>query len=86
MARGWGSKSVEDQISEKEEQARLPKREKLTPTEAALREKRDGLLLARTRTVNDLESARDGRYRTLLEQRLAHLDAELAALETTGSD
>ena len=79
MARGWESKSVEDQIAEKESQVSSTAR-KYSPEEAAQREKREGLMLARTRTMTDLESARDGRYRALLERTLAHLVADLAAL------
>ncbi len=80
MARGWESKSVEDQISEKESQTPKPG-QKLSPKQAAERDKREGLLLVRARTLTDLQGARDARYRALLERTLAHLDAQLAELD-----
>jgi hypothetical protein len=80
MARGWESKAIEDQIGAAEAEREARSRPALTPEEAALRERRNGLLLARARTVASLEAAADPRYRALLERSLAHLDAELAAL------
>src|SRR6185436_7748531 len=77
MARGWESKSVEDQISEKQEAKTLTGK-KLTVEEKHKSEHRSGLLLARANTLTSLDSATDPRYRALLERRLAHLDAELA--------
>jgi len=81
MARGWESKAIEDQIGAAEAEREARSRPTLTYEEAALRERRNGLLLARARTVASLASATDARYRALLERSLAHLDAELAALE-----
>jgi hypothetical protein len=43
--------------------------------------KRDSLELSRTRIVNDLEAATHHRYRVMLENALAHLDAELRKLD-----
>ncbi len=83
MARGWESKSVEDQISEKESQTAKPG-QRLNSKQAAEREKRESLLLARTRTMKDLQNARDARYRALLERTLAHLDTQLAELDIAG--
>ena len=81
MARGWESKSVEDQINERNNAAAETARTKLTPDEAERRTKKEGILLARTRTVSVLESTRDERYRALLERTLAHLDSQLADLD-----
>jgi hypothetical protein len=83
MARGWESKSVEDQISQKENQNTSTGNSKITRKEVVRREKRDGLVLARTRTMSDLQSARDTRYKALLERTLAHLNNQLAELERT---
>jgi hypothetical protein len=80
MARGWESKSVEDQIGAREAEAEASHRRQLSPAEAELMERRNGLLLARARTLASLESASDSRYRALLERTLAHLDTQLAAL------
>ena len=80
MARGWESKAIEDQIGAAEAEREARSRPVLTSEESAFRERRNGLLLARARTVASLEAATDPRYRALLERSLAHLDAELAAL------
>lgn len=80
MARGWESKSVEDQIAEKESQAKTAKARQ-SPEEVLRRNKREGLLMARTRTLTAMETVKDGPHRALYERTLAHLDAELAALE-----
>ena len=78
MARGWESKSVEDQINERE--AEKPAGKKPTPLEIQRNSKRDSILLARARTVGAMESARDERYREQLKRALEHLDSELEKL------
>ena len=82
MARGWESKSVEDQISEKENPSTKKQSPRLTRTQNVLRQKRDGLVLARAHTLSNLESASDVRYKALLERTLAHLDSQIANLES----
>jgi hypothetical protein len=82
MARGWESKSVEDQIQEKQEAAANASRPQLTPEEAQLQAKREGLQMARTRTLSSLQTVCDARYRAHLERVLADLDAQLRALES----
>ena len=84
MARGWESKSVEDQINQRNAEtdaAGKTKLSPLSPAEVQRRIKREGILLARSRTVTTLESTRDARYRALLERTLAHLDSQLADLD-----
>jgi hypothetical protein len=81
MARGWESKSVEEQISQKENPSNKPRNSRLTREQAAIGEKRASLILARTRTLSDLESVRDDRYRALLKRTLAHLESELVELD-----
>jgi len=80
MARGWESKSVEDQISAREEAAAAGERPRRTPEELELQGKRDGLLMVRTRTLSSLQTACDGRYRAHLERVLADIDAQLRSL------
>ena len=80
MARGWDSKSVEDQIQEREANASKPLKEKLTPEEFERRTRRESLLMARTRTLTSLQTACGGRYRAHLEQVLADLERQLAEL------
>ena len=80
MARGWESKSVEDQISEWQAAAKSSQKDKLSPQDLERKAKRVGILLARTRTLTALESSRDDRYRALLQRTLEHLDSELEKL------
>jgi hypothetical protein len=82
MARGWESKSVEEQISAREAEAQRSAKTTFTPQQRELQSRRDGLLLMRTRTLSAIQSARDEVYRKQQEHALAHLDAELAQLET----
>jgi hypothetical protein len=77
MARGWESKSVEDQIREREEQLSKRPREKQTPEELERQVRRESLLMARTRTLSSLQMACGGRYRAHLEQVLLDLDRQL---------
>lgn len=84
MARGWESKSVESQMDSAEaaQAARSGARRK-TPDEVERESKLHGLMLSRTRVLNDIQSALNPRYRLQLEQALAHLEREIARL---GSD
>jgi len=81
MARGWESKSVEDQILEKETAKAQNRPENPATSEGIHREKQRSLELARTRTLHDFESATDPRYKALLQRTLNYLDAELAKLQ-----
>jgi hypothetical protein len=82
MARGWESKSVEEQIDATKAEREARAKPELTDYERKRKTRKDGLLLARTRIIKDLESARNHRYRELLERNLAHIDMELAKFET----
>ena len=81
MARGWESKSVEDQINEREAEAERLGKQKTSPVDIEQKTKREGIQLARARTAAVLESTRDERYRALLKRTLDHLDSELGKLE-----
>jgi len=81
MARGWDSKSVEDQIGAAEEEKASRRKPAVTAEERERRSRQTGLLLSRAKIVKDLEAAADPRYRTLLERTLAHLDAQIAAAD-----
>jgi hypothetical protein len=82
MARGWESKSVEDQIA-----ARLDARndgraasapaDRPSPEDAGRRTKREGLLLSRARMTAALGAAGNPQYRAMLESAIAHLDSQL---------
>ena len=80
MARGWESKSVEDQITEHQTESNAPGQQRATRKEVEQRAKRESIRLARSRTITALESTQDERYRALLERTLQHLDSELAKL------
>ena len=79
MARGWESKSVEDQIQsarDREGNTRI----RLTPEQLEVKRKRDSLLLQRTRMLLQIEKCQDVRYRSTLESGLAYLETELTGL------
>jgi hypothetical protein len=79
MARGWESKSVEEQQAESAV-ARDPSRPRLTTGQWARQEREQGLQLARAHITQQLERTQNPRYRKLLENALADLDAKLASL------
>jgi hypothetical protein len=86
MARGWESKSVEDQIQEREAASEAKAARKRSPAELQLQAKREGLELIRTRTLMSLQAACDSRYRAHLELVLADIDAQIVALsESSGT-
>ena len=80
MARGWESKSVEDQISERQAESKTAGKPQASRSESEQGAKRESIRLARSRTLTALESTRDERYRELLQRTLTHLDSELAKL------
>src|SRR5512138_74215 len=67
MARGWESKSVEEQ---QQESARESKRAgaAISPEDAARRTRRDTLMLARTGALSQLQRACAPAHRAMLEQ------------------
>jgi hypothetical protein len=79
VARGWESKSVENQIEDARADAREPRPAK-TAEQRERETKRTSLQLARAQVLQDLQVACDRRHRALLEQTLAHLDTEIAKL------
>lgn len=81
MARGWESKSVEDQIEARQSKKAEASRPQLTPEEIARQREREKIELSRTRILHDLASATNPRYRAMLEAALAHLEQQLKAFE-----
>jgi hypothetical protein len=80
VARGWESKSVEEQINDQQTESETPDKKNPSRLEIDRNSKRESIRLARSRTSRELRSTRDQRYRTLLERTLAHLDSELDKL------
>jgi len=85
MARGWESKSVEDQISEAEAKLATRRKPRLSEAEAEQLKRKEVLLLERARIVREMERAYMRRHLVMLERGLAHIDAQLEKLETDPS-
>lgn len=80
MARGWESKSVEQQQEEMSEQ-RETFRAPISPDEQQRNRKREGLLLSRERLTQQLQAATNPRHRQMLEQAIAELDSQLSSFK-----
>ncbi len=76
MARGWESKSIEQQQEEMAERRRTPQAP-LPADQQERNRKRDGMLLSRERLTRQLQTASNPRHRQMLEQALAELDRQL---------
>ena len=79
MARGWESKSVEEQQADA---VSTPAEFKppLSPDQVAKQRQCEGLRLSRQRVLQQLQSAQNSRHGKMLEDALADLDAKLALL------
>jgi len=80
MARGWESKSVEQQqeeMSERRNAVRAP----LSPCEQPRNRKREGLLLSRERLSQQLRGTSNPHRRQMLEQAITDLDSQLASFK-----
>jgi hypothetical protein len=80
MARGWESKSVEQQQAEMSERDK-PARPQFSPKERERDRKRQGLLLSRSHLSRQLEAAENPRHRQMLADAIAELDRQLSSLE-----
>jgi hypothetical protein len=81
MARGWESKSVEDQIGEAEAAKEDRAKRHLSQMEREQETKRQSLLLSRVQIADRLKKATNARYRAQLQRSLEHLDQQLRELE-----
>lgn len=79
MARGWESKSVEEQVQE-HQQKKENKKKQLTAEQLESRRKREVLLLSRSRVQKDLQASQNPRHRDQLNSALADLDSRIAEL------
>src|SRR6202521_5504390 len=80
MARGWESKSVEQQQEEMSE-PRKTVRAPVSSDEQQRNRKREGLLLSRKRLTQQLHAAGTPRHRQMLEQAIAELDRQLSSFK-----
>jgi hypothetical protein len=78
MARGWESKSVEEQQSAASTQ--VESKQRLTPQQAAQKQERDAIGLSRQRVLQQLQEVQNPRHRQMLETALSELDQRLARL------
>jgi hypothetical protein len=82
MARGWESKSVESQVEDKNRRESGSARRQASTAEARARAERKGTLeLARARLRADFSASKVPAHRTMLQEALAALDREIAALD-----
>jgi hypothetical protein len=78
MARGWESKSVEEQQSAANTQ--IESKQRLTSQQAAQKQAREAIELSRRRVLQQLQAVQNPRHRQMLEIALAELDERLARL------
>ncbi len=81
MARGWESKSVEDQIGSAEAEKKPRPKAVSSQRDREKQAQRDSLLLSRTQLLNRLKTAHNERYRAQLELAIEHLEGKLRELE-----
>jgi hypothetical protein len=80
MARGWESKSVEEQQSQAASSSGPKTGPPPTPNQQVRQRQQQGILLSRARVLQQLEAAKNAHHRQMLEGALADLDAQLARL------
>ncbi len=80
MARGWESKSVEEQQAESASE-RTPKPPAQTPEQKVRQNKRKELLLIQVHICDQLRRAHNPNHRKVLECALADLEAKLAVMD-----
>jgi hypothetical protein len=78
MARGWESKSVEQQQAAASTKGESKQR--LTTQQVANKQQEEAIQLSRRRVLQQLESAQNPRHRQMLESALSELDARLARM------
>ena len=78
MARGWESKSVEEQQSAAITQ--VESKQRLTPEQAARKQQEESIHLSRRHILQQLQSVQNPRHRQMLESALSELDTRLARM------
>jgi hypothetical protein len=78
MARGWESKSVEDQIADAEARRKAsPSTGQPPPADREREARKMALMLSRSRVLHDLQAACHPNHRVTLERSLEFIDNEL---------
>jgi hypothetical protein len=80
MARGFESKSVQDQQSQEIERAELRSKPRRDPQQIERDKQRESLELSRSRVLHDLDTTTSEARKSSLRAALAHLDAEIAKI------
>jgi hypothetical protein len=83
MARGWESKSVEDQIEEARRSQGASEGRVQSPEERARERKVETLKLERSRLTEQLKRARSEAHQRMIRQSLEALEEEIATLIAT---
>ena len=84
MARGWESKSVEDQMDNAKADRDAQIKPRLSVEDRERHTRTQSLRLSRARIAGLLKSTRSERYRAQLERTIEELDAQLRELEKEG--
>lgn len=80
MAKGWESKSVEDQVQEHPGKDKDTHKKQLTPEQMEAHRRKEVLLLSRARVERDLNSSQNERYKEQLSRALSDLDEQISKL------
>jgi hypothetical protein len=86
MARGWESKSVEDQMGDAQAEREAQVQRQVSPLEREQNERRQSLLLSRSQILSRLKLTRNARYRDQLDSALKHVDAQLRECESSSTE
>ena len=78
MARGWESKSVEEQQAAANTKGELQQR--LIAQQAAVKQRKEALNLSRRHVLQQLQTVQNPRHRQMLEAAISDMDAQLARM------
>lgn len=81
MARGWDSKSIESQIESAAAEKSTENKEPRSEAEIVKVREWEGLMLSRTRVLNQMEACSNPRYRLILDKALSDLESKLERLK-----
>jgi hypothetical protein len=77
MARGWESKSVEDQIGDAQAEKDARSKPFMSPAEREQQTRKQSMLLSRSQILARLNVAQNVRYRAQLRVALKHVETQL---------